>query len=190
MESKSQRRIALETGLSYVTVHKIIPLLVKRNLVKLEIKGRANLILLDFEQADLSNLSSAMLFERTNLLKKHPELILLTRDIEESLSNSFYSMVIFGSYAKGDVKKNSDIDLLFIVPERRDIEKYYEKIKEVLRLYPFPKKDFQIISTKDFVDMLNQKYTVGRSVFQHGIVLFGVESYYAMVKNYVRTKGY
>ncbi len=52
------------------------------------------------------------------------------------------------------------------------------------------KKDFKVVSSGDFIGMLDEKYTVGRSVLQHGIVLFGTEQYYAMVKQYVRTKGY
>ena len=87
-------------------------------------------------------------------------------------------------------RKESDIDLLFIAPRREYIEIYKEKVNKALRLYPEVKKDFNIVSTDDFMDMLNEKYTVGRSVFQHGIVLFGAEPYYAMVKKYARTKGY
>ena len=94
------------------------------------------------------------------------------------------------SYAKESPGKDSDIDLLFIIPYRKDIEIYKEKVNKSLRLYPEVKKDFNIVSTDDFMDMLNEKYTVGRSVFQHGIVLFGTEHYYSMVKKYVRTKGY
>lgn len=190
LESKSLHQIAIDTKLSYVTVHKLIPYLVKRKLIKLEKKGKANLILIDFEDAGVEKLSSAMLYEKSKFLSKYPPLILLTRDLEEALAGNFYILLLFGSYAKGEAKKDSDIDLFFIIPRRQEIEFYQEKINKVLKLYPHTKKDVKIVSTEDFKEMLNQKYTVGRSVFQQGIVLFGAEHYYAMVKNYVRTKGY
>ena len=43
---------------------------------------------------------------------------------------------------------------------------------------------------KDFNNMLNEKYSVGREVFNHGIVLFGTDAYYVMVKEYARKRGY
>ena len=56
--SKSLRQIALDTKLMYVTVHKIVPILLKRNTVKQEKKGKANLISIDFEYAKLEDISS------------------------------------------------------------------------------------------------------------------------------------
>ena len=114
----------------------------------------------------------------------------LVSEIEETLTGMFYSLLLFGSYAKGESQKDSDIDLLFIVPDNEKKEEYHEKIIKALRLYPKIRKDFKIISAHDFREMLNQKYTVGRSAFQQGVVLFGVETYYSLVKQYARTKGY
>lgn len=190
MESKSLHQIAVDTGLSYVTVHKLMPYLIKRKLVIQEKKGNANLISIDFENAALEKLSSAILYEKSSLMRKYPKLTLLSREIEEALAGEFYILLLFGSYAKENPRKESDIDFLFIIPCKKEIEIYKEKINKSLRLYPGVKKDFNIVSTDDFMDMLNEKYTVGRSVFQHGIVLFGAEHYYSMVKKYVRTKGY
>ncbi len=190
LESKSIHKISVDTKLSYVTVHKLIPNLIKRRLVKQEKKGKACLISVDFEHAGLEELSSAILSEKAGFLKKYPQIAVLTKEIEEALTGEFYILLLFGSYAKENAGKESDIDLLFIIPHRKDIEIYKEKINKALRLYPKVKKDFNIVSTDDFMDMLNERYTVGRSVFQHGIVLFGTEHYYSMVKKYVRTKGY
>ena len=190
LESKSLHRIAVDTGLSYVTVHKLIPNLIRKKLLNLKKKGKSNLVSIDFEHAKVEKLSSAILYEKNIFLKKYPQLALLIREIEEVLAGKFYVLILFGSYAKEKPKKQSDIDLLFIVPDREDIEIYKEKINKSLKLYPTVKKDVKLVAAKDFMDMLNQKYTVGREAFQYGLVLFGAEYYYAMVKTYVRTKGY
>ncbi len=189
-ESKSMHQIAVDTELSYVSVHKIVPRLLRRKIVKQEKKGKAILISIDFENAELEKLSSAILYEKSSLMKRYPKLMLLSREIEEALTGNFYILLLFGSYAKENPRNGSDIDILFIIPRRKDIEIYKEKINKALRVHPEVKKDFNIVSTDDFMDMLNEKYTVGRSVFQHGIVLFGTEHYYSLVKKYVRTKGY
>ena len=44
LKSKSLHQIALDTKLTYVTVHKIIPILLKRKIIKLEKKERQILL--------------------------------------------------------------------------------------------------------------------------------------------------
>ncbi len=190
LESKSLNQISKETNLSYVTVHKIIPGLIKRKIIKLEKKGRSNLISIDFCNVSIDRLSSAILYEGNNFLKKKPKIVLFLKEIKEDLYDMFYSLVIFGSYAKQKHTKNSDLDLLFIIPYRKDTEKYKERLNKISRLHTAFKKDINIVCVEDFMKMLEKRNSVGRSAFQHGIVVFGTEQYYAMVKQYVREKGY
>lgn len=189
LERKSQHQLAQETKLSYVTVHKIIPTLVRKKFLKLEKQGRANLISVDLEHAPVDALSAAIFHEKNNFFKSSPKLKVLSQDMERALASIFYCAILFGSYAQGKEKKDSDIDLLFIVPSQDDTEKYREKINKALTLIP-GEKHIVVVSTLDFIDMLNQKNTVGRAAFQRGIVLFGTEQYYAMVKAHVRTHGH
>lgn len=189
-EQHSMRQMAVEAGLSYVTVHKIVPRLLKKKVIRMEKKGKAHLVSIDFDRAPIETLSSASLYEKSKLLKKHPALTLLLRELEEALAEQFYSLLLFGSYVKGTARPESDFDLLFIIPQQQDLEAYKERINKVVRLYPKMKTDLTIVSAADFMEMLNQKYTVGRSAFQQGLVLFGAEYYYSMVKAYVRTHGY
>ena len=189
LKSKSLNQISIETKLSYITVHKLIPNLVRKKLLNLEKKGKANLISINFEHSSIDNLSSAMIYERNNFLKKKPQITIFLKEIEEMLADKFYTLILFGSYAKNTTTKTSDIDLLFIIQTRKDIEKYKDKINKVLKLHSI-KTHISVVAIGDFVDMLNNKHTMGRSAFQNGMVLFGTEQYYAMVKKYVRTKGY
>ena len=189
LKSKSLHQIALDTKISYVTVHKITPVLLKRKLIKQEKRGKANLTSIDFENAGLEDLSSAILSERARFIKKYPQIAILIKDIEEELAGKLYILLLFGSYAKEKPKQDSDIDLLFIIGDRKDIEAYNENINKALKLSAL-KKNFKAVAADDFADMLNQKYTAGREAFESGLVLFGAEPYYAMVKSYVRTQGY
>lgn len=189
LESKSMHQIAGETGLSYVTVFKIIPLLSKKELIRLEKKGKSSLISVNLEKADISRLSSAALYEKRRFLRKHLDIHVLMNDMEEALSGLFYILILFGSYAKGTYKESSDIDLLFVVPQREMIEKFKEKVNKELAIHP-KEVDFGVVIMEDLKEMLNQKYTVGRAAFMHGIVLFGAEHYYSLVKEYVKDKGY
>src|SRR3989338_2125426 len=93
LENKSLRQIAIDTELSYVTVHKVAPRLLKRQLLQLLKKGKASLVSIDFEHADLDSLSSAMLYKKNIFLRKHPQLMFLVSEIEETLTGMIYSLL-------------------------------------------------------------------------------------------------
>ena len=190
LESKSLHQLSIDTGLTYVTVHKVAPNLIQRKLLKSFKKGKATLVSIDFDNAKIHDLSSASLYERNIFFRKYPEIAILARETQEIFAGQFYILILFGSYAKEKPTEKSDLDLLFIIPNPKDREIYLDKIKKALRLHTTIKKDFNVVSTEDYAEMLNQKYSVGREAFQHGIVLFGAEHYYSMVKKYVREKGY
>jgi len=190
VESKSLRKVSIDTGLSYVTVHKLVPRLLKRELIKQKKKGKAHLVSINFEQARIEDLTSANIAQRIVLFKRYPYIALLLGEIEDSLAGQFFILLLFGSYAKDTATTQSDIDLLFIVPETADKESYNDKIKKAIKLHPKIRKDFALVTTADFMQMLNQKYSVGRAAFQTGLALFGAEQYYTMVKKYVGEKGY
>src|SRR3989338_8564078 len=156
LESKSLLKLSSDTKLTYVTVHKVIPALIKRKLLKIAKKGNSSLVSIDLDNANLEDISSASLYGRNLFFKKYPAISLLVKDVEESLSDLFYILLLFGSYAKGNPKNDSDIDLLFIIPTKKESDIYMEKIKKALRLHQQIKKDLNIASAEDFLDMLDQ----------------------------------
>ncbi len=188
-EAKNLHQIAAEIKASYITVHTSAPILVKHKVIKIHKQGKAHLTSIDFDHAPLERLTSAMLSEKENYCKRNPAFTLLVRNIEENMADLFYILVLFGSYARGDQKKKSDVDLLFIIPTSENEQEYQEKINKILKLHTLP-IDFKIATLQDFKEMLDERYTVGRSILQQSIILFGIDQYYAMVKSYVRSKGY
>ncbi len=190
LESMSLHQLANATKLSYVTVHGVVPHLVRKKLVRVEKKGRAHLISVDLERAQIEDVSAGSFFLRKLFLRKYPFLALLAVEINEVLQGKFYTVIVFGSYAQEKPRKDSDVDMLFLIPSEEMREEYVKSLQHVFSLYPALKIDYNVIPAVHFTEMLAQKYSVGRSVFQHGIVLFGAEYYYGLVRDYVRTKGY
>lgn len=110
-------------------------------------------------------------------------------EIKNKLSNSIYIMALFGSYAKGTATKASDVDLLFIVQNKTDIEKVKKKVRSVLSSTNV-KIEFEVITTEWLVKMFEERGTVGREVLESSIILHGAEQYYTMVNNYDKERGH
>ena len=68
---------------------------------------------------------------RRILYKKYtPHVNLLIQEIKNILKNNLVSIILFGSYARGDFTVNSDIDILVII-EDTEVD-YRERINDFL----------------------------------------------------------
>ncbi|MGM5485303.1 MAG: nucleotidyltransferase domain-containing protein [Nanobdellota archaeon] len=187
LESKSMRQISIDTGLTYVTVHKTIPEI--KGELDIKEKGKSRLIRIDLENAEMDSLSSAALYEKTRFLKKYPKIRIVVDEIIENLAGNLYSLILFGSSVDEDHRKDSDIDLLFIVPDRNYFSDFTKMINKAISVSPLT-VDFKLITPEDFIAMLNEKYSMGREAFENGMPIFGNEAYYSMVKDHAGKKGY
>ena len=104
----------------YPQAHRNIKSLIKKNLIESYVKGRAKLISLKKDIVAKEYLS-AELSRRDKAIKKHPELRMVFESLSR-ISKLQYICIVFGSYAKGTQKKNSDIDLLFVIPKITNME--------------------------------------------------------------------
>ena len=72
-------------------------------------------------------------------------------DLQKEKDEKFLQrLVLFGSKARGDSKRDSDIDLLAIVKDKKAEEKIYESVAKTLSLFniylsvkTFPQKEFE-----------------------------------------------
>ena len=76
------------------------------------------------------------------------------------------AIILFGSYAKGENNQNSDIDLVIITPNKKEIDflKFEKKLKHDIQLFIFSKEDIINLKKKN-KELLNN--------FINGIVLYG-----------------
>ena len=55
----------------------------------------------------------------------------LKENVEKVLGDEIEDLILYGSYARGDYSRESDIDILLIVKQKLDLNKY-EKINEMV----------------------------------------------------------
>ncbi len=100
--------------------------------------------------------------------------------LKDTLKSKLYLLIIFGSYAKKTQTKNSDIDLMFVVPEGKE-ELFEKDVQRVARSLPLPIHYF-VFSEKQFLEMVYAKESnVGQEALKNNIILYGIETYYEMV---------
>ncbi len=102
-------------------------------------------------------------------------------DVLTQAQSPFFTILVFGSYARGKETKKSDLDLLIIVPAKEDVKRIECVIKNV---YTSTKKSLVIITTDDFVAMVrnSKAFNVGNEAQKYHIILYGAEQYYQTVR--------
>jgi uncharacterized protein len=150
--------------------------LVELNLVKIE--KIANLIFYSL------NLKNSQVFSYLEIVNsdfyKNDVLKKIIDEIKKEINQIVfsYSIVIFGSFAKGKEKKDSDLDIaIFIEDEniKREIEATFDRIK----LKSLIELDLHIISKNEFLDMLKDKnINLGKLLFNKHKCIYNTNLFY------------
>lgn len=173
----SINQIACILKKDYKNTHNIVKRLLKMQIVKLERFGNSC-------RVSLINRPLPLIYEaeyqRRQEILKNKDLSIMY-DSFSNLHSRFYVMLIFGSYVKKTQTKGSDIDILFIVPDSEE-EKMEKEITNITDTLPI-NLHINIFSEKDFMAMKSsKKVTVGSEVMMKNIILYGIETYYEMIR--------
>ncbi len=171
-------QIAKGLKMDYKNTHNIVKRLAKKGLVNLKIFGRSLKVTL-IDKND-PRIIEAEYSRREDILKDN-NLRVIHDNYCRNMKSKFYTMLLFGSHAKGTSTKRSDIDLLFIVPDRL-AETYETNIQSIASMLPF-ELHLNIFTEKDFLAMRNSReFTVGSEAIKNNILLHGIEAYYELIE--------
>jgi predicted nucleotidyltransferase len=165
------KKISEALNINYRTAYENVLLLEQEKLIIVTKAGNSNL-------CGLENSFNEHLFEAEFQRKKE---LLRNKDfqiIHNRLSDLKFPfiMLLFGSYVKGTSNKHSDIDLISIGGDQKEI-------KSAISLLP-DKIHLTQISYEEFMMMAKSKeFTVVSEVLKKNIILIGIEEYYRLLKN-------
>jgi predicted nucleotidyltransferase len=100
-------------------------------------------------------------------------------------------VILFGSAARGEMTKTSDVDLLAIVPNMpqeslnqlmKDVDKM---TREVAGVYPVNLAAITM-TMHDYEAALREKKRIAEDVLRDGIILFGVDRYLRLLSKVIR----
>ena len=103
------REIARNLQESHSTILRKINELLKENVLDYKKEGKNKIFFIKNNLKAKNYVYSAEIHKLNGLLKKHPELSIILEDIKKDFSKGM--IILFGSYAKGIPKKDSDIDI-------------------------------------------------------------------------------
>jgi predicted nucleotidyltransferase len=176
-EELNIRNISKGLRMDYKNAYSIIKRLEKDGMVKLETFCKSNRVKLIQK---LNPLIFEAEYRRREEFLKDKNLAVMLKEIKQKVKSTLYVLLLFGSYAKKTQTKNSDIDLIFIVPDGKE-ESFEKDTDKIIRLLPLPIHHL-VFSEKQFLEMVNSRESnVGKEALNNNIILYGTDAYYEMI---------
>ncbi len=171
-------RLARLARKQYKTTHTIVKRLEKQGVVRTSSFGMALKVEL---LPGLHPLVFQAEHERRQELLKNKNLTVMLDNFTRGLKSRFFVLLLFGSHVKKTAAKHSDIDVLFIVPDKEEHQAEQE-INRIASTMPLP-LHINIFSETAFVDMKNSKVkTVVSEAIDNNVILHGIETYYGLIQ--------
>jgi len=173
------RGLARLLGLSYPLIHQAVQKLKKKNIIEIIPVPPAHIIKIR-KDAPQDSLLIAEIEAKKRFSSTHFWIQMCKEDIIRNSNFESFILIVFGSYAKKKQNSQSDIDLLFIVPKKENIQTAEVALKSTITQV---RKHGIIVTEKDFLTMIQNKETfnVGNEARKNHIILTGVERYYQLL---------
>ena len=173
-QSKTIREISKKIKSDYKITHTAIQRLLNKNILISKTIGKSTLCKLNKSYYGVEIYKAEN--ERTKSLLKNKNIKQLYKEVKEKIKSGFFIFLIFGSYAKGNQTKSSDIDIIFISNEKN----FEEKIYNILSLLPLKTHNL-VFTEEEFIQMKDsKKLNVIKETIENNIILYGIENYYKL----------
>lgn len=159
-KEKHIRGIAKELNESHSTVLRKLDSLKRENVVDFRMEGKNKIFFLKNNLVAKNYISKAELNKSIKLLKKYPKLSVIFEEILKKTDEKL--IVLFGSYAKGIAKKDSDIDI-YIETKNKNIKRLVEDIHSKIRVKIGP---FYV------------KSSLIKEIIKNHVIIKGVDEFY------------
>ena len=171
---KTIRDISKRIKSDYKITHMAVKRLIEEEIIKTQTIGKS--LLCNFNNSYFHIEIIKAEEERKEDIFKNKNIKQLYREIMSKIDDSFFVLLLFGSYAKNKQTKFSDIDLMFI-SNKNDFE---DKISKIISLLPL-KIHALVFTEEEFIRMKNaKKQNVVHEAIENNIILYNAELYYRL----------
>ena len=159
------RGIAQKLNQSHSTVLRKLNALSKANVVDARREGKNKIFFLKKNILSRNYIIQAEVHKLTTLVRQHPELSVILEEIVQKTDEKL--IVLFGSYAKGLAKKESDIDI-YIETKNRAVKESIEDI-------------YSKISVK--IGTFDRNSPLIKEIIKDHVIIKGIERFYDLLKS-------
>mgnify|MGYP001606063898 CR=1 FL=1 len=161
------------------TLALVINRLKKEDVLRERIIGRSGILTLNLKN-DLTY--TYIMFCNNNIL--HSGAKLSFQRIQEELKDvtPFYSLVIFGSYAKREQKKTSDLDVAIFFDDEQQRKNIIASINTAKLKSPL-EMDVHVITKKEMIEMLtNKEENLGKQIARKHLTVQNHQIFYDIIQ--------
>ncbi len=158
--------------------------LLKKEKVLIEKKiGKSGLLTLNFEN-DITYHYIAL--SNNNRISNDVKLTLEILRKEISEETPFYSVAIFGSYAVGEQKKESDVDVAVFI-DSEFLQRKIEALANSAKLKSNLEMDIHIIPRSEMIEMLtNDEENLGKQIARKHLSIYNHRIFYEIIKEGIK----
>jgi len=146
-------------------------------IIKKEMKGNTNIYKINenIKELDLFILAELSVKEKSKYLP-----LKVIHQIQDKIKDSYYTLLITGSYARNKQAKYSDLDIAIIIPNQSS-KKPYEIALNVGEL-TIPEVHGFVFTEEEFYLMLtNKEFNYGKEFAKNHIIIYGINAYYRIL---------
>jgi predicted nucleotidyltransferase len=167
----SIRQIGMQRKINYKSAYISLKDLAKEGVV--DLKKQGNTTICSFNHKFNNSVFQVEYARLQELLKNKNFLVLYHRLAK---INEQFVLLLFGSYSKGQQNKGSDIDLLLISSNPKNIEIQINLLPLNIHLTHVTYENFELM-------LKSKEFTVVSEAIKHNVLLFGIEDYYRLMNN-------
>lgn len=181
--------ISKQLKIGYRPAYNHITEMEKEGIIEVEKIGSSKQCKLNPANPQARNLLESLdLTIKKEMYQQSPKLKIIIESLISKLTEKFiseiYSIILFGSYAKGTATKQSDIDLMFIVNDLKS-KNLRESIERECASYEYSyiiKVSPLITDIEELKNMLKAKeLNAGKEAKEYGVSLYGHEMFWRII---------
>jgi len=180
-QSFTVRQIAEAINKDYKISHVMTMRLAKQNYIIAEKKPPVTYCKLNIKGSS-SLLAYIEAIRANRFFAKNRDLQILVNALLSKVLSPFFTIILFGSYVKGTASKKSDLDVLFIIPEKTMEKEITSAVGSIEHISPIGIHETTLTS-QEFADLLKQKTAnIAWEAVDQRIVPYGAEAFFKMLE--------
>ena len=180
-ESFTVRQIATGIGKDYKITHVMTMRLAEQKYIIAEKRRPATYCKLNLKDT-ATLLGYIEGIRASRFLAKHRDIQIIVNRLREKIASPFFTMIIYGSNVRGTASKRSDLDVLFVIPDKAHESQIASCVASVERINPIGLHEVTLTS-EEFVSLLKERRpNVAWEALDNRIVPYGAESLFRMLE--------